>query len=662
MAADSPKEEIKRRIDVVAYISRYVALKRSGRRWRGRCPFHQERHPSFYVDAGSGMWKCFGCGAAGDIFTFVQRINNVAFAEAAEQLATEVGVEWRPVRQPDDRARSLRQAVFRANEVALRFFQEALRSPEGTAAWEYLARRGFTEETITRFELGYAPADDQALQRHLAARGLSPELAAQAGLVHSSHRDMFVNRIIFPVKDVTGRPIAFGGRALDEDEPAKYINSPDTPVFRKGETLYALNLARNAAAQVERLIIVEGYTDVISLHQAGIENVVACLGTALTREHLALASRYADEIVLAYDADAAGLKAALRETAMFERCPSTVKIALLPGGHDPDTLVREAGPQAFTKVVSEALPAVEFRLQLVFAQYRDAERPPAEAISGAAQLLAEVPSQTRRMEFLDKVADWWGQGDAARTAMMRRALWMEVGRKLREAQQRPEVAQAAGEPEDREVIVRTVAGAAAGVSPGRVRLERSLLASALNYPDVAAEIFDRLTPQAFSGPGHRRIAEALAGQVAEGEFRPDDLPALVGEDVTAREVLAELLLSEWKEPTEEELAAALHKMVTLVSCGVEVVRWEQAAERVSEVQPPEEAAGELEKVRAEVMARLDRGEITREDPLYQEYLRLVEMLHGRKGTLYYEGRRIPSLDSGRHRAGRRPHKRRQAGG
>lgn len=608
------------------------------------------------------MWKCFGCGAAGDIFTFVQRINNVSFTEAAEQLAAEVGIEWRPARQPDDRARSLRQAVYRANEVALRFFQEALRGPEGAVAREYLARRGFTEETVARFELGYAPSDDQALQRHLSARGFSPDLAAQAGLVHSSHRDMFVNRVIFPVRDVTGRPIAFGGRALDEAEPAKYINSPDTPVFRKGETLYALNLARNAAAQGGRLIIVEGYTDVISLHQAGIENVVACLGTALTREHLALACRYADEIVLAYDADAAGLKAALRETAMLERCPAAVKIALLPAGHDPDTFVREAGPEAFLKVVGEAVPAVEFRLQLVFSQYRGVERPPAEAISAAAQLLAEVPSQTRRMEFLDKVADWWGQGDTGRTGMMRRALWLEVGRKLKEAQARAQVAQGPQEPDDRQMIVNTVAQAAAGIPASRVLLERSLLGWSVNDPGVAAQVFARLTPQAFCAPGHGPIAEALARQLTDGEFRPDDLPALVGEDLTAREVLAELLLGDWELPSEEVLAASLQKLVTLVTCGVEVVLWEGTAERVGDVQPPEETPGELEKVRAEVMARLDRGEITREDPLYQEYLRLAEMLHGRKGTLYYDGRRVTRPVYGRRRCGRKSRDRRAEGG
>ena len=197
MADDSPKDEIKRRIDTVAYISRYVALQRSGRRYRGRCPFHQERNPSFYVDPASGLWKCFGCGASGDIFTFVQRIHNLTFTEAAEQLAAEVGVQWRPAARRGP-ARSVRQAIYRANELALRFFAEQLTGPEGARAREYLASRGIDEVAIEAFELGFAPADDQALQRYLAARGLTRELLVQAGLVHSGGRTYSLIGLCFP--------------------------------------------------------------------------------------------------------------------------------------------------------------------------------------------------------------------------------------------------------------------------------------------------------------------------------------------------------------------------------------------------------------------------------------------------------------------------------
>lgn len=636
MRDDSPKEEIRRRLDIVAYLSRYVPLQRSGRRFRGRCPFHQERHPSFYVDPASGMWKCFGCGAAGDIFTFVQRVQNCTFVEAAEQLAAEAGVEWRPQAR-DEGARSLRQSVLRANEIALRFFLEQLESAEGYRAREYLDRRGIDRETAERFEIGYAPADGEALQRYLASRGLTRELMGKAGLVHGGGRDMFARRVMFPVRDVTGRVVAFGGRALSEDEPAKYVNSPDTPVFKKGETLYALNLARVPAATAGRLVVVEGYTDVIAAHQVGLEHVVACLGTALTVDHLRLASRYADEVVLAYDADAAGLKAALRDMAMFELCPAEVRIALLPEGHDPDTLVRAGGARALEEVVAQARPAVEFRLQQTLSQHEGSEETPA-ALTAAAEILAQVPDRTRRVEFLDRVAHWCGRGDAGKTAMVQRALLLEVGRKLAAARQRSDASRPSRRDEDRDLIVRTVAQCAAGVSPGRLRLERLLLSWAAAFPELADRVMRELGVQCFCCPGHQPIAAALARQVAAEEFRPDALAEAVSEDEEAQAVLAELLLADTQAPDEEELAAAVQKLRTLHRCGVAALPWERALEG-EEDEGGEEPAAELEKVRREVMERLDRGEITPEDPLYQQYRRLVERVHGRGGVGFYQDRR-----------------------
>jgi DNA primase len=642
MAHDSAKEEIKRRVDLVAYIQRFVPLQKSGRRHRGRCPFHQERNPSFYVDGGAGLFKCFGCGAAGDVFAFAQRIHNLTFPEAAEQLAAEVGVEWRPVQAADRGRQSLRQAIFRANDLALRFFVEALKGPEGAAARDYLASRGLAEDTVGRFELGYAPPDEQALQRFLTARGLARDLCVQAGLIHGSGRDVFIQRVIFPVRDVTGRVIAFGGRTLIDD-PAKYINSPDTPVFKKGETLYGLTFARNAAAGARRIVIVEGYTDVIALNQAGIENVVACLGTALTPAHLLLASRYADEIVLAYDADAAGLKAALRDISMFEQCPAEVKIALLSEGHDPDTLVRTEGPEAFQAIIARAAPASEFKLQMALASFKTSDRLPDEALETAAAILCEVPSPSRRVEFLDHVADWWGGGDAQRTSMMRRALWLEIGRKLRD---RPQGQKPSGpqEPDDREIIIRTVAAASDADSGGRLLNERTVLKWAVNDPEAAAEIFSVVEPDAFCCRGHRPIAEALASQVEAEEFRPDDLPALAGEDAEVRDVVATILLQDVFEAEREEFASSLQKILLLARCGIGDLRWEPSTRDVDDIRVPE-AGVDLEALRREIIARLDRGEISADDPLYQEYRRVSELLHGRHGTEYYRERRVSSAGS-----------------
>lgn len=640
MRDDSAKEEIRRRIDIVAYISRYVPLQRSGRRYRARCPFHEERHPSFYVDPASGLWKCFGCGAAGDIFTFVQRVHNLTFPEAAEQLAREAGVEWRPAARGP--GRSVRQAVLRANELALRFFVEQLQSSSGRRAVEYLASRGIDEETMRTFELGYAPEDGQALMRYMASRGFTQEALERAGLVHASGRDMFVDRVMFPVRDVAGRVVGFGGRALSDDEPAKYINSPDTAVFKKGQTLYALHLARDAAAESGRLIIVEGYTDVIAAHQAGLRNVVACLGTALTGDHLRIASRYADVIVLAYDADAAGAQAAMRDVSMFESCPAEVRIALLPEGHDPDSLVRSQGGEALQAVAERALPVVEFRLKQVMAAYEEGEDR-AAVLSEAAGILAQIPDRARRMEVLDRVADWCGGGDAQRTAMLRRALWLEVGRKLREARRAAGTGESERrEADDRDVIVKTVAGVGDGVAPGRQRLERTLLEWAVLSEDIAERIMGEVGPEYFCAPGHRAIAAAVWRQVVEGEFAPDCLPDEVGSDELTQTVVAEILLKDAAPPTEEELAAAVRRLHTWQVCGTEELRWEQTA-----VASPEELGeadeAELEELRQEITQRIDRGEITPDDPLYQKYLRLVERLHGRGGVDYYEARyrRVP---------------------
>ncbi len=638
MRDDSPKEEIRRRIDVIAYISRYVPLQRSGRRFRGRCPFHQERHPSFYVDPASGVWKCFGCGAGGDLFSFVQRVQNCTFVEAAEQLAMEAGVEWRPAAR-DQQGRSVRQAVYRANELALRFFVEQLAGPEGEAAREYLHTRGIDDSTAERFELGYAPPDGQSLQRYLASRGLTRDLIAKAGLVNAAGRDMFSERVIFAVRDVTGRVVGFGGRALHEDEPAKYINSPDTPVFRKGETLYALHLARAAAAEAGRLVIVEGYTDVIAAHKAGMEYVVACLGTALTADHLRLASRYTDEIVLAYDADTAGLKAALRDVGMFEACAAEVKIALLPEGHDPDTLVRAGGAKAFEEVLDGACSAVEFRLQQVLGELDGAEPTPA-LMAAAAQILSEVPDSARRAEFLDRVADWFGRGDAGRTSMVRRALLTEVGRRVRKTP-RPggtEAARPSRGQDDRDMIVQTVTQCSDGHSLGRMRLERLLLSWAVSRLDLAKRILGELGPECFCCGGHGRVARALAAQLSLGKLCPDELMEEVSDVPQAEEVVAELLLAEPDEPEEEELAASIQKLRMLETCGVAAVRWERLPE--GELKGSEnEPAAELERLRREVTERLDQGDIGPEDPLYQRYCQLVELVHGRGGMEFYEDRR-----------------------
>ncbi len=651
MRGDSAKEEIRRRVDIVALVSRYVALRRSGRRWRGRCPFHQERNPSFYVDPETGLWKCFGCGAAGDVFSFLMRIENLTFPEAVERLGREVGVEWRPSREESGAAR-IRRAVFRANELAAKFFQEMLWGKAGQAALDYLRGRGLSGEVIEKFGLGYAPADGDALRRYLAARGIGEEIAAQAGLVQRGGRDVFVDRIMFPVWSVSGRIVGFGGRAMNEEEAAKYINTPETVVFRKSEVLYGLNFARDAAVQAGRLVIVEGYMDVIALHEHGMEYAVACLGTALGEGHLELARRYVDEVVLLYDADAAGLKAALRAVETFERSDVEVKIGLLPEGEDPDSLVRGQGLRAVEAVVDAAVAAVEFRVQQTLAGAEGGNL--AKAISEAAGVLCGVDSTVRRAELIDRIADWWGRGDAGRTGMMRQALAAEVkrqiGRRIRERRGQP-ISQRRDQ--ERQAIAATMAEVGTcPIPPGRMRLERSLLAWALSSETLAREIFGELTEEHFGHPAHRRIAEALREQLALGEFRPDELAAAVEGDEEAQAVLAELLLSDEEPPEVEELEMSVDKLKVLQRCGVDILRWEASVDDAAEAVDECGLEAELAKLEQAVKEKLDRGELSAEDPLYRRYLYLRQRVHGTGQSGYYEDEGV-RLAMVRARAGRR---------
>jgi DNA primase len=317
---------------------------------------------------------------------------------------------------------------------------------------------------------------------------------------------------------------------------------------------------------------------------------------------------------------------------------------LLSEGHDPDTLVRAEGPEAFLAIIDHAVPAPEFKLQMALAAFKTSDRLPAEALESAAAILTDVTSQSRRVEFLDRVADWWGGGDAQRTAMMRRALWLEIGRKLREGKgsQRPTGTQ---EPNDREIQTRTIAAATDTYGSGRLLNERTVLKWAVNDPAAAAEIFAYVAPDDFCSRGHRIIAEALAQQIESETFRPDDLPAAAGDDAEAADVVATILLQDVFEAEREELASSLQKIRVLERCGVDNLRWEPSTSDVDDIHVPDGDVG-LEELRREIIARLDSGEqIPADDPRYQEYRRLTELLHGRHGTEYYRERRVSTAGS-----------------
>ncbi|MGZ5852066.1 MAG: DNA primase, partial [Hyphomicrobium sp.] len=348
-------DEIRARLSVSQVVGRKVALKRAGREFKGLSPFKVEKTPSFTVNDPKGFYHCFASGEHGDIFTFLMKTEGLSFPEAVERLAGEAGVPMPKLAARDEVREDERDRLYRLVETAAQFFQKSLMSGAGGEARRYIEKRGLKRETIAAFRLGYAPNDRSALKQHLASAGFSLEDMIASGMLIGGDDipvayDRFRHRVIFPITDLRDRVIAFGGRALDPDQPAKYLNSPDTPLFHKGQGLFNAAKARGPAHEKARIIAVEGYMDVIALTEAGFPETVAPLGTALTEEQVKLLWRLADEPVLCFDGDAAGRKAAFRavETVMPLLRPGfSVRFAFLPGGLDPDDLVRQQGPDAF---------------------------------------------------------------------------------------------------------------------------------------------------------------------------------------------------------------------------------------------------------------------------------------------------------------------------
>ncbi|HEY8417674.1 MAG TPA: DNA primase [Limnochordales bacterium] len=422
-------EEIRSRVDIVDVVSQYVRLRPRGRNLVGLCPFHAEKTPSFTVNPEKQLFHCFGCHAGGDVFAFLMKRTGVGFAEAVEQLAQQAGIDVsRLARSPVDAERERqRRRLLDVHRLAAGFYRDMLQGPAGRAARAYLERRGLSPAMVERFQLGFAPAGD-ALLRFLERAGITPELAMEAGLLVPG-RDgrppypRFRERIMFPIADQAGRVIGFGGRLLAEREGApKYLNSPETPLFSKGRTLYGLHLARETARRTGTVVVVEGYMDCISLCQHGVTNVVASLGTAFTEFQAQALARVAERVVIAFDADAAGEAAAQRTLDILRAAGLRVAVMPLPPGQDPDEFARTHGREALVEALANAVPLTEYKLNLVLAAAPAGGRveDKARAVEAALQVIAEVESAVEREGYMDLVARRLGVAPEAVRAEMAR--------------------------------------------------------------------------------------------------------------------------------------------------------------------------------------------------------------------------------------------------
>ena len=504
-------QEVVRRNDIEDVVQSYVQLRRRGRTCTGLCPFHTEKTPSFVVYPETQSFYCFGCGAGGDVITFIKKISNLEYVEAVKLLASRVGM---PMPNEEDKAGEMRRKVLAINRDAARYFYDQLNkpTPEAALAREYWRkRRGLSDNTIRRFGLGYAPDSYSDLLHYLKGRGYNEEELLESGLVRRSEKgnlyNLFRHRMITPIIDLRGNVIAFGGRVLDDSKP-KYINSPETVVYKKSRTLFALNIAKRSTSR--RYILCEGYMDVISMHQAGFDTAVCACGTALTPEQVKLIGEYADEVILSYDSDEAGQKAAARSLELFAPSPARVSVLNIPGAKDPDEFIKKFGRDRFEMLLNGTANATEFKLAKIRAKYDIAtDKGRLDYIKEALALLAGHISPTEREVYAGRLAE--------ETGISRGAIQTQLQGAVRRAEQparRRRQKQLAGEGVAASIKVPYDLGGSKAL--GLANAEQQLVAAMLKDPAVIRKVRAKITPGEFLLPEMQQVCSAIFALDSQG--------------------------------------------------------------------------------------------------------------------------------------------------
>lgn len=498
-------EELKLNSDVESVISSYVNLKRGGRNVVGLCPFHNEKSPSFTVYPDTQSFYCFGCGAGGDVITFIKRIENLEYIDAIKFLADKAGMKL-PDDGFDDGAAKLKTRVLEINRQTARFYHSSLMSPQGEQALNYLTERGLTIKTIRHFGLGYSPDTWDSLTNHLKTLGFTPQ-EMQTACVAAKGRnggcyDQFRGRVMFPIIDIRGNVIAFGGRIMGGSGP-KYLNSPDTPVFKKSRNLFALNIAK--ATKEDKLLLAEGYMDVVALHQAGFENSVATLGTSLTNEQARLMSQYAKQIIIAYDSDGAGQTATKRAINIFDEIGLQVKVLSMQGAKDPDEFIKKFGRDRFKLLVEGSSSALDYELSRMKAKY-DMEQADGRLnyLKEFAQYVAGLNNPIERDVYIARVAN---ELEVSRTAIAEQVAHniKRIG-KAKTKKDAKELKVFAAVPMDKVNPQR-------GKNLKAALSEERLIAILFKNPDYCAYIKSRITPDAFVTDFNRRVFEAVCARI-----------------------------------------------------------------------------------------------------------------------------------------------------
>lgn len=522
-------EELKNSVDMVDLVSNYLELKRSGDRYKGLCPFHNEKTPSFFVNPDNHFYHCFGCGAGGDVINFVMEIENITFSESIKLLAERSGIELPDLNDNQRRRYKEREKLFALNKLAAKFFNYILLEKNmAKKALDYLEKRNFTEDDIKKFQLGYAADEWQMLMSFLKKRDYSIDLMDKAGLItkgkNNSYYDKFRNRVIFPIFNNRGEVIAFGGRILDDqsDYGPKYLNSPETPIFSKKKNLYGMHLAKEKIRKTGTCIIMEGYTDVIQAHKYGFENAIASLGTSFTEEQARLIKRYAENAYIAYDADTAGNKATLRGLEILSEAGIDVKVIELPVGSDPDQLLINKGAEVFKNYMDNASGLVDFKINMIIKD-KDLEDPGLriKVLKSIIDLISEISSDLKREIYIERAAE--------KTDFSQEVLSEEVKKKVKENKRRNStfnIEKKNSQPKNLYIQLSY-----------HQKIEEQILAYFINDPSLREKIAEKITEKDFSGRTAQLAALLFEGKVISNSVKIEKI----------KEQLDEELLSYWSE-------------------------------------------------------------------------------------------------------------------
>ena len=506
--SDDIIEEVRMKNDIVDVVSQYVKLNRRGNTYFGLCPFHNEKTPSFSVTPSKQMYYCFGCGAGGNVYNFVMEYENYTFVEALQHLADRAGVQLPKIeysREAKEKAEK-RATLLEINKLAASYFYYQLRRENGSQAYAYLINRGVSEDTIKKFGLGYSDKYSDDLYKFLKSKNYSDDLLRESGLFNVDERhgmyDKFWNRVIFPLMDVNNRVIGFGGRVMGDGKP-KYLNSPETKIFDKSRNLYGLNIARTTRKNY--LILCEGYMDVISMHQAGFTNAVASLGTALTSGHASLLKRYTQEVLLLYDSDDAGVRAALRAIPILREAGITSRVVSLKPHKDPDEFIKALGGEEFEKRLERAMDSFMFRIHMAQKEFA-MEEPQGQNrfFERCAQMLLELSDELERNLYIEAIVkDYRGYGIS-----------------VEDLRKRVNTLALKGTPAEQRVQPKTTGAQPKKRDSASEKAQKLMLTWLVTYPGIFDTVVRYIQPSDFVVPLYRQVAEMLYQQHEEGDVNP----------------------------------------------------------------------------------------------------------------------------------------------